>query len=153
MSPRGRITTALSRMHRGSRAWQTPRYAVATSRWYVPPKSSSGLGVRGCMLPDRCQTVLYSSHLPPTKTAPQKIIWPMATYLARPCLRCDGYFGIVLRANPDEMCQYELSTGTGPSAIIGWPGLSSMGRGRLPHTSLSGRGMLDPTKARVLKHC
>jgi hypothetical protein len=32
-----------------------------------------------------------------TNSDPQDIISPMATYLARPCPRCDGYLGIVLR--------------------------------------------------------
>ena len=48
-SPKGRITTALSRMHRGKQCLAYTKYAVTICRWCVPPRSSSGVGVRRCM--------------------------------------------------------------------------------------------------------
>jgi hypothetical protein len=35
----------------GSKAWHTPRYVVTICRWSVPLRSSSGVGVKRCMLP------------------------------------------------------------------------------------------------------
>lgn len=68
----------------------------------------------------------------------------MATYLNRPCPRCKGYLGIVLR-EWDATCRLGLSTGIALNAAIDWLGSSSKG-GRLPHSSLSGGNTLDPQK-------
>ena len=57
-SPKGRITTALSRMHRGKQSLGYTKHAVTICRWCVPPRSSSGVGVRRCMPRGLTQTCI-----------------------------------------------------------------------------------------------
>ena len=68
----------------------------------------------------------------------------MATYLARPCPRCNGYLGIVLR-EPGRNTPVRAVNGHCLNCDYRLAGIVIKGK-RAAHSSLSGTDMRDPQK-------
>ena len=69
----------------------------------------------------------------------------MATYLARPCPRCNGYLGIVLR-EPGRNVPVRAVNGRCLKCDYRLAWIVIRGKQAARHSSLSGTDMLDPQK-------